>query len=246
MPLCFHARQYGGDAVQHAANVDVEHLVPFRDFQRGEWRQGHDACVVDDHVDLAEFTLGEVGKCLHVGCIGDVQRAETHRAALRFDVCCQRLQTLGAPLHVIRSDAPSELIHAVHRPALCLIVQGRKEVGLGDEQYVYDPLSYLVVAVTVPVFGQVIEASCDAPYLCIRLISTLCKSPGLLPMRRSVAYRTSHSAVCFWIALTSLCLIRCCDSCACSIHQRHRHARAAGAAVSETIATARGPMADDQ
>ncbi|MCQ3024655.1 AraC family transcriptional regulator [Pseudomonas tremae] len=88
---------------------------------------------------------------------------------MRFDVCCQRLQTLGAPLHVIRSDAPSELIHAVHRPALCLIVQGRKEVGLGDEQYVYDPLSYLVVAVTVPVSGQVIEASCDAPYLCIRL-----------------------------------------------------------------------------
>ncbi|QIQ72501.1 RCS-specific HTH-type transcriptional activator RclR [Pseudomonas coronafaciens] len=33
----------------------------------------------------------------------------------------------------------------------------------------YDPLSYLVVAVTVPVSGQVIEASCDAPYLCIRL-----------------------------------------------------------------------------
>lgn len=78
-------------------------------------------------------------------------------------------ETAIAPLHVIRMDAPSELVHAVHRPALCLIVQGRKEVGLGEEQYRYDPLNYLVVSVTLPVSGRVIEASPEAPYFCIRL-----------------------------------------------------------------------------
>jgi AraC-like DNA-binding protein len=70
---------------------------------------------------------------------------------------------------VIRLDGPSELIHVVHRPALCLIVQGRKEVGLGDERFLYDPLNYLVVSVTLPVSGRVIEASPEAPYFCVRL-----------------------------------------------------------------------------
>ena len=42
-------------------------------------------------------------------------------------------ETAIAPLHVIRFDTPSELIHTVHKPALCLIVQGQKEIGLGDD-----------------------------------------------------------------------------------------------------------------
>ncbi|WP_032685667.1 AraC family transcriptional regulator, partial [Pseudomonas syringae] len=98
-----------------------------------------------------------------------VYRAEIIRLITRRFTAPGVYETAIAPLHVIRCDAPSELIHAVHRPALCLIVQGRKALWLGDEQYVYDSLSYLVVAVTVPVSGRVIEASADAPYLCIRL-----------------------------------------------------------------------------
>ena len=78
-------------------------------------------------------------------------------------------ETAIAPLHVIRMDAPSDIIHTVHKPALCLIVQGQKEVGLGDDRYLYDPLNYLVVSVTLPVSGRVLAASAQAPYLCIRL-----------------------------------------------------------------------------
>lgn len=98
-----------------------------------------------------------------------VYRAELVRLLTqRFDAP-GTYETAIAPLHVIRLDGPSELIHVVHRPALCLIVQGRKEVGLGDERFLYDPLNYLVVAVTLPVSGRVIEASPEAPYFCVRL-----------------------------------------------------------------------------
>ncbi|MGN2434303.1 AraC family transcriptional regulator N-terminal domain-containing protein [Pseudomonas syringae] len=98
-----------------------------------------------------------------------VYRAEIIRLIKRRFTAPGAYETAIAPLHVVHCDTPSELIHAVHRPALCLIVQGRKALWLGDEQYVYDSLSYLVVGVTVPVSGRVIEASADAPYLCIRL-----------------------------------------------------------------------------
>lgn len=103
-----------------------------------------------------------------------LQSTAAYRAEL-IQILARRIPNPGthetaiAPLKVIRMDAPSELIYTVHRPALCLIVQGRKEIGLGEEKYCYDPLNYFVVSVTLPVFGRVIEASAEAPYICIRL-----------------------------------------------------------------------------
>ncbi|PXA76940.1 AraC family transcriptional regulator CmrA [Caulobacter sp. D4A] len=68
-----------------------------------------------------------------------------------------------------RMSQPSPPVHGVHEAAVCIIAQGRKQVMLGEEVYVYDHARFLVVSVDVPVVGQVIEASDDAPYLCVRL-----------------------------------------------------------------------------
>lgn len=89
-------------------------------------------------------------------------------------------ETAVPPLHFIRSDAPTDAIHTVHKPGLCIVVQGRKEVRLRDEGYVYDPLNYLVVSVTLPLAGQVIEASPEEPYLCIRLDIDPCEITQLI------------------------------------------------------------------
>ena len=48
------------------------------------------------------------------------------------------------PLHLIRCAKPGEMTYGLHKPALCVIVQGGKEVRLADELYRYDPLHYLV------------------------------------------------------------------------------------------------------
>ncbi|MBD9502489.1 AraC family transcriptional regulator N-terminal domain-containing protein [Pseudomonas sp. BGr12] len=73
-------------------------------------------------------------------------------------------------LLVARGDCPNEgRMPTLYRPALCVIAQGCKEVRLGSEVYRYDELNLLVVSVTLPVSGQVIEASPDRPYLSIRL-----------------------------------------------------------------------------
>ncbi|QXH59448.1 AraC family transcriptional regulator [Pseudomonas azerbaijanorientalis] len=89
-------------------------------------------------------------------------------------------ETAVPPLHFIRSDAPTDAIHTIHKPGLCIVVQGRKEVRLRDEGYVYDPLNYLVVSVTLPLAGQVIEASPEEPYLCIRLDIDPCEITQLI------------------------------------------------------------------
>ncbi|MCJ9671927.1 MULTISPECIES: AraC family transcriptional regulator [unclassified Neorhizobium] len=72
-------------------------------------------------------------------------------------------------LSVIRMSKPTEPLHAIHQPAVCIIAQGAKQVMLADEIFRYSPGQYLVVSVDMPVTGQVIEANQDKPYLCLRL-----------------------------------------------------------------------------
>ncbi|MDH5823916.1 AraC family transcriptional regulator [Luteimonas sp. RD2P54] len=72
-------------------------------------------------------------------------------------------------LAMIRADAPSQPLPCVYHPSLCVVVQGRKQAMLGEELFVYDPLHYLLVSMSVPVTGRVIEATTDRPYLCLRI-----------------------------------------------------------------------------
>jgi AraC-like DNA-binding protein len=72
-------------------------------------------------------------------------------------------------LWLIRSARPTEPIHVLHEPAVCIIAQGAKQVMLADLTYEYDPAKYLVVSVDLPLAGHVTEASPANPYLCFRL-----------------------------------------------------------------------------
>jgi AraC-like DNA-binding protein len=70
---------------------------------------------------------------------------------------------------LIRSSVRTEDIHALQKPAVCFVAQGRKRVVAGQSVLEYDPAKYLVATVDVPVVGQILQASADAPYLCLRL-----------------------------------------------------------------------------
>lgn len=72
-------------------------------------------------------------------------------------------------LALIRASEPSQPLPTVYHAGLCVVVQGRKRALLGDEVYAYDPLNYLVVSMTLPMTGQIVEASPEVPYLCLRI-----------------------------------------------------------------------------
>jgi AraC-like DNA-binding protein len=69
----------------------------------------------------------------------------------------------------MRASEPSQPLPTLYEPSLCIVVQGRKQTRLADEVYVYDPLHYLVVSVTLPMVGQIIEATKQRPYLSLRI-----------------------------------------------------------------------------
>jgi AraC-like DNA-binding protein len=70
---------------------------------------------------------------------------------------------------ILRASTPNNLVHDVHEPAVCVIVQGSKRVLLADEVLRYDPSRYLVASVDLPVSAEVLQASADKPYLCLRM-----------------------------------------------------------------------------
>jgi len=78
-------------------------------------------------------------------------------------------RSLIPSLDLIRGSVPTVCMPSVYQPSLAFVVQGRKRALLNDEVFHYDALNYLVVSVTLPAVGQVLEASRERPYLCLRL-----------------------------------------------------------------------------
>ncbi len=71
----------------------------------------------------------------------------------------------GLELH--RSAAVTTPVAVVYEPMLCIVVQGRKRVILGESVRHYDPAHCLVVSLDLPVVGAVCQASAEQPYLAL-------------------------------------------------------------------------------
>ncbi|MFS0868636.1 AraC family transcriptional regulator N-terminal domain-containing protein [Paenibacillus xylanilyticus] len=72
-------------------------------------------------------------------------------------------------LFLIRESMISEPVARVNETSFCIIVQGEKEIWLGEECYRYGPNNYIVASVELPVTGQVIKATPESPYLALKL-----------------------------------------------------------------------------
>lgn len=74
-----------------------------------------------------------------------------------------------AAVTLIRCASPTLPMPVVYEPTVCFVAQGRKRAVSGNRVFHYDPASYLVASVGVPVMGAVTEATPQRPYLCLQL-----------------------------------------------------------------------------
>src|SRR3546814_6769324 len=58
---------------------------------------------------------------------------------------------------------------SVYEPVACLILQGAKQVEIGDRVLRYDHASYFVASLDLPAISHVIEASPARPYIAVAL-----------------------------------------------------------------------------
>lgn len=70
---------------------------------------------------------------------------------------------------ISRVSKSSETLHTVYDPCFCFVIQGSKQLLLGDETFRYDPGHYLISTVDLPVSVRVDEASREKPYLGFRM-----------------------------------------------------------------------------
>ncbi|MBN4005005.1 MAG: AraC family transcriptional regulator [Nostoc sp. LPT] len=77
--------------------------------------------------------------------------------------------TAIAPLSFSRSNASSAVIYQDYEPRLAILVQGKKDIILGEETYPYEIGQCLVVSVDLPIGGCIVEATTDQPYLGLKL-----------------------------------------------------------------------------
>ncbi len=74
---------------------------------------------------------------------------------------------------------PSVIVHvggmttrptpSVYEPALCLVLQGAKQAMIGDRQLRYDPASYFITTLELPLSGWVVEATPARPYVAVSM-----------------------------------------------------------------------------
>jgi AraC-like DNA-binding protein len=81
-----------------------------------------------------------------------------------------RTETKIPRVALSRGHATTGPLTGMYRPMLCLVVQGAKNVVIGDRVLDYDPGNCFVTSVEVPATGRIVEASADRPYLAISLI----------------------------------------------------------------------------
>jgi AraC-like DNA-binding protein len=78
-------------------------------------------------------------------------------------------QTAVPSLTLMHTERLSEPMESVYKPSICVVAQGAKTATLADETYRYDPSTYLITSIELPIVGRIVEASPEVPYLSLKL-----------------------------------------------------------------------------
>jgi AraC-like DNA-binding protein len=107
------------------------------------------------------------------------------------------------------SDAMSTAIYSVDEPRLTLLVQGKKEVLLGEETYPYRAGQYLIHSVALPTSGCVVEATPDKPCLALKLSLDLVQLCDLVAQMSFSSAQQENSVRGLWVSNADATLIEC-------------------------------------
>ncbi|MBI1210872.1 MAG: helix-turn-helix domain-containing protein [Alphaproteobacteria bacterium] len=87
-----------------------------------------------------------------------------------LDLALRHVKGLRTPTAIPRVNLnmmrqTTQPMPGVYQPMLCLILQGAKEVTIGDQRVRYDPANYFIASLELPATGCVVDASAEKPYV---------------------------------------------------------------------------------
>ena len=93
----------------------------------------------------------------------------------------QRIQTPIPRVAIATARDVTGALPGICEPKLCIVLQGAKEVMIGDRRLRYDTASYFVASMDLPATGCIIQASAEQPYLSVSLELDWQSLAALLP-----------------------------------------------------------------
>lgn len=107
-------------------------------------------------------------------------------------------QTAIDDISLMHLSNPSQDRPIIYRPAVCFMLQGAKELLVGNTKVTYEQMNYLLIPVMLPVSGRVSQASPDNPYvgLSFNFDTAELRELILLLGDRIPATVKSHSSLC--------------------------------------------------
>ena len=94
-----------------------------------------------------------------------------------------------AGLSAIRATAPSDLVYAISRPLVALVLQGSKHVTMGTTGFAFSAGESLLIAADVPTVSQITRASIATPYYSLVLeLDTAIVAELVAEMKRGLVH----------------------------------------------------------
>jgi len=112
-------------------------------------------------LDLAHLATGAVRPDL----LRMQEQIERLRAQVLRHAGQGTVETAIAGVAITLARQPTQPSIGVFQPRVCLVLQGAKEVTIGERRLRYDPNNYFIASLEVPASGCVIEASARHPYI---------------------------------------------------------------------------------
>src|SRR5205085_1624029 len=72
-------------------------------------------------------------------------------------------------LNVHAGHGPTPPVGGLFEPKVCLVLQGAKQIMIGEQVLRYDPATFFIASVELPVTGCIVEATPERPYVGLTL-----------------------------------------------------------------------------
>lgn len=98
------------------------------------------------------------------------------------------------------TPSPTEQIDFIYEPSLCVILQGDKSVGFGEDRFSYKDNQYLVASSYLPANMKIIKATPDKPYISLRIkfnLEDIYEVLKSIDIRKTQAIETSKTGLFF-------------------------------------------------
>ncbi len=81
-------------------------------------------------------------------------------------------QTYHSPIKglvIHHSDQPFSYENVIQEPSICIVINGEREVRLGEQSFLFDPRHFMFCPVDIPMCGKIVKATPDEPFVVLSM-----------------------------------------------------------------------------